>query len=130
MAVYDGLWRSTNSGASFFKVPGVQAARTVGFGRTATGTGYPVVYLHGQIGSTWGVFRSENQGTNWTRINDDQHQYGNIRKSSATRKFMAAVYIAAGGRGILYGDIPNQPPLTPSLICRRAFQRGGFVEVV
>jgi fibronectin type 3 domain-containing protein len=114
VAIYDGLWRSTNSGASFFKVPGVQAAHTVGFGRTATGTGYPVVYLHGQIGGTWGVYRSENQGTNWTRINDNQHQYGNIQQVIGDPKIYGRCYIAAGGRGIFYGDIPNQPPFTPT----------------
>jgi hypothetical protein len=114
VAIYDGLWRSTNSGASFFKVPGVQAARSVGFGRTATGTGYPVVYLHGQIGGTWGVHRSENQGTNWTRINDNQRQYGNIQQVIGDPKIYGRCYIAAGGRGILYGDIPNQPPFTPA----------------
>jgi photosystem II stability/assembly factor-like uncharacterized protein len=114
VAVYDGLWRSTNSAASFFKVPGVQAAHTVGFGRTATGTGYPVVYLHGQIGGTWGIYRSEDQGTNWTRINDDQHQFGNIAQVTGDPKIYGRCYIAAGGRGILYGDLPNQPPFTPA----------------
>lgn len=114
VAIYDGLWRSTNSGASFFKVPGVQAAHTVGFGRTATGTGFPVVYLHGQIGGTWGIYRSENQGTNWTRINDNQHQYGNIQQVVGDPKIYGRCYIAAGGRGILYGDMPDQPPFTPT----------------
>lgn len=114
VAVYDGLWRTTNSGASFFKVPGVQAAHTVGFGRTATGTGHPFVYLHGQISGTWGVYRTENQGTNWTRINDDQHQYGNIQQVVGDPRIYGRCYIAAGGRGILYGDIPTQPPFTPA----------------
>ena len=114
VAIYNGLWCSTNSAASFFKVAGVQAAHTVGFGRTATGTGYPVVYLHGQIGGTWGVYRSENQGTNWTRINDAQHQFGNIQQVIGDPKIYGRCYIAAGGRGIHYGDISNQPPFTPT----------------
>jgi hypothetical protein len=114
IAVWDGLWRSTNSGTNFSKVPGVQAAHTVGFGRTATGTGYPVVYLHGQIGGTWGVYRSKNQATNWTRINDNQHQYGNISQVIGDPKIYGRCYIAAGGRGVFYGDIPNQPPFTPT----------------
>jgi hypothetical protein len=120
VALYDGLWRSTNSGASFFQVPGVQAAHTVGFGRTATGSGYPVVYLHGQIGGTWGVYRSENQGTNWTRINDDQRQFGNIQQVIGDPKIYGRCYIAAGGRGIHYGDIPNQPPFTPANVVAAA----------
>ncbi len=112
VAVSDGLWRTTNSGASFSKVPGVQAAQTVGFGRTATGTGHPVVYMHGKIGGVWGFYRSEDQGTNWTRINDDQHQYGNIQQVIGDPKIYGRVYIAAGGRGILYGDIHTDPQVT------------------
>jgi hypothetical protein len=113
VAVSDGLWRTTNSGASFSKVPGVQAAQTVGFGRTATGTGHPVVYMHGRIGGVWGIYRSENEGTSWTRINDDQHRYGIIQNVIGDPRIYGRCYIAAGGRGILYGDIPNQPPFTP-----------------
>jgi hypothetical protein len=113
VAVSDGLWRTTNSGASFSKVAGVQAATTVGFGRTATGTGHPVVYLHGRIGGIWGIYRSENQGASWTRVNDDQHRFGIIQQVIGDPKIYGRCYIAAGGRGILYGDIPNQPPFTP-----------------
>ena len=127
VAISDGLWRSTNSGASFFKVPGVQAAHVVGFGRTATGTGYPVVYLHGQIGGVWGIYRSENQGANWVRINDNQHQYGYIQQVIGDPKIYGRVYIAAGGRGILYGDIPNVPPFTPVNLV--ALPAGGAVQL-
>ncbi len=114
IAVSDGLWRSVNSGASFSRVSGVQAAHTVGFGRPNGGVGYPVIYLHGQVNNTWGVYRSENQGTTWTRINDDQHQFGNIQQVIGDPKIYGRCYIAAGGRGILYGDLPNQPPFTPA----------------
>jgi regulation of enolase protein 1 (concanavalin A-like superfamily) len=108
-----GLWRSTNSGASFTKLSGIQNARGFGFGRTASGTGHPVIYLSGQVGNIWGVFRSENQGTNWTRINDDQHQYGSISMITGDPKIYGRCYF--DGRGILYGDIPNLPPPAPSL---------------
>ncbi|HXI70618.1 MAG TPA: LamG-like jellyroll fold domain-containing protein [Verrucomicrobiae bacterium] len=106
-----GLWRSTNSGASFTKLGGVQNAKSLGFGRTATGTGYPVIYLSGQVSNTWGIFRSENQGTNWIRINDNQHQYGSISLITGDPKIYGRCYF--GGRGLLYGDIPNIAPAAP-----------------
>jgi hypothetical protein len=112
VTTYDGLWCSTNSATSFFKVSGVQASHTVGFGRSKTGTGYPVIYMHGEINNTWGVYRSENQGTNWTRINDDQHQYGGLMQVLGDPKIYGRCYIAA--LGIVYGDLPNQPPFTPA----------------
>ena len=34
VALYNGLWCSTNLAASFFQVSGVQAAHTVGFGKS------------------------------------------------------------------------------------------------
>ena len=120
MASGGGLWRSTNSGAGFFQVPGVQAAHTVGFGRPNGGVGYPVLYLHGEVSNTWGIFRSENQGTNWTRINDDAHQFGNIAQVTGDPKIHGRCYLAAGGRGVLYGDLPNQPPFTPASLAATA----------
>jgi hypothetical protein len=107
-----GLWRSTNSGASFTRLPGIQNASCVGFGRTASGSGYPVIYLAGQVSNTWGIYRSENQGTNWTRINDDQHQYGLISQITGDPRIYGRCYI--GEAGMLYGDIPNVPPFAPT----------------
>ena len=112
VTTYDGLWRSTNSGLNFFKVSGVQAAHTVGFGKSKNNGDYPVIYLHGEINNTWGVYRSDDQGTNWTRINDDQHQYGGIQQVIGDPKIYGRCYIAA--LGIVYGDLPNQPPFTPA----------------
>ncbi|MEO7171441.1 fibronectin type III domain-containing protein, partial [Flavobacterium sp.] len=105
-----GLWRSTNSGVSFTKISGVQNAQCIGFGRTASGSGHPVLYMGGQVNNTWGIFRSEDLATNWTRINDDQHQYGGISQITGDPKIYGRCYF--GGRGLLYGDIPNTPQIT------------------
>jgi fibronectin type 3 domain-containing protein len=112
VAIYNGLWCSTNSAASFFKVAGVQAAHTVGFGKSKSNGGYPTIYLHGEINNTWGVYRSDDQAATWTRINDDQHQYGGIMQVIGDPKIYGRCYIAA--LGIVYGDLPNQPPFTPA----------------
>jgi len=112
VAIYNGLWCSTNSAASFFQVPGVQAAHTIGFGMSKTSGGYPAIYLHGEINNTWGVYRSDNQGTNWTQINDAQHQYGGIAQVTGDPRIYGRCYI--GALGIVYGDLPAQPPFTPT----------------
>jgi hypothetical protein len=112
VAIYNGLWYSTNSAASFFKVPGVQAAHTIGFGMSKTSGGYPAIYLHGEISNTWGVYRSDDQGANWMQINDAQHQYGGIQQVTGDPKIYGRCYI--GALGIVYGDLPNQPPFTPT----------------
>ena len=44
----------------------------------APGQSYHAIYLIGTIDGVTGVYRSDNVGASWVRINDDQHQYGNM----------------------------------------------------
>ena len=108
----NGLWCSTNSAASFFHVSGVQAAHAIGFGMSKSNGGYPAIYLHGEINNTWGVYRSDDRAATWTRINDDQHQFAGIQQVTGDPKIYGRCYI--GAAGIVYGDLPNQPPFTPA----------------
>ncbi|MEO7932618.1 MAG: carbohydrate-binding protein [Chthoniobacterales bacterium] len=105
-----GLWRSTNSGVSFTKVSGVQNAQAIGFGRTASGSGYPVLYLSGQVNNVWGIYRSEDTAASWIRLNDDQHQYGIVSQITGDPKIYGRCYF--NGRGLLYGDIYTPPQVT------------------
>jgi hypothetical protein len=119
-----GLWRSTDSGASFGTLAGLQTARSVGFGRSADGAGYPAIYIFGEIGDVWGMYRSEDQGAHWTRINDDAHQYGAIAQVTGDPRIYGRCYVAASGRGILYGDIVTQPPPAASRLAATAANGG------
>jgi xyloglucan-specific exo-beta-1,4-glucanase len=49
-----------------------------------------------------GVYRSDDMGVNWTRINDDAYQFGGISRLAADQTISGRVYIAGGGRGVLY----------------------------
>jgi hypothetical protein len=99
-----GLYHSTDSGATFAPVSGVQSASAVGFGRGATCQDYPVVYLTGVANSVSGTYRSDDRGASWTRIDDTQHQYGTINFVAGDPRLYGRVYLATNGRGILYGD--------------------------
>jgi hypothetical protein len=100
-----GLWHSTDSGASFTRLAGVQQADNVGFGKPAAGRSYPALYTIAQIGGVHGVFRSDDAGASWVRINDDQHQYGNIGDAiTGDPRVYGRVYLGTNGRGILYAD--------------------------
>ena len=100
------LYHSSQSGSDFTAVANVQAAYSVGFGKPSDGQTYPALYLYGQTNGTLGFFRSDDQGANWLRINDDQHQFGTAGYIAGDENVFGRVYIGTNGRGILYGE-PN-----------------------
>ena len=64
---WNGFFRSTDSGLTFQRVNSVQEGYQVGFGRSASGTGYPAVYLWGRVNNVTGLFRSDDEGASWLR---------------------------------------------------------------
>ncbi|WP_031072915.1 RICIN domain-containing protein [Streptomyces sp. NRRL WC-3742] len=101
-----GLLHSTNGGASFTKVAGVDEASGVGFGKAAPGASYQALYLSGTVKGVTGLFRSTDAGSTWVRINDDQHQYGGtvINVITGDPDVFGRVYLGSYGRGVVYGD--------------------------
>jgi hypothetical protein len=100
----NGLWISTDSGATFTKIANVQEGYRVGFGKAAPDHAYPAVYIWGTVAGTAGFFRSDDIGVTWTRINDDMHQYGYINQLIGDPRVYGRVFIATSGRGIIYGQ--------------------------
>ncbi|HUA38805.1 MAG TPA: xyloglucanase [Candidatus Sulfopaludibacter sp.] len=99
-----GLYHSTNGGEDFTRVEGVQEADSLGFGKAASGKNYPSLYLAGKVGQLQAIFRSNNTGQSWVRINDDQHQFGWINHVTGDPRVYGRVYFGTAGRGIIYGD--------------------------
>jgi xyloglucan-specific exo-beta-1,4-glucanase len=105
-----GLLRSTDAGATFAPVDGVTEGVSVAFGKAAPGAAHPAVFLVGTVGGTDGVFRSDDTGATWVRINDDAHQYGNMGDALAgDPRIHGRVYLGTNGRGILYADRTGGP---------------------
>jgi xyloglucan-specific exo-beta-1,4-glucanase len=100
-----GLWRSTNSGASFTRVTSVEEADTIGFGMAAPGQSYMALYSSAQVNGVRGIFRSTDTGATWVRINDDQRQYGSTSAAiTGDPRVFGRVYVSTNGRGIIYGE--------------------------
>ncbi|MVT08209.1 T9SS type A sorting domain-containing protein [Chitinophaga tropicalis] len=109
VALYGGgLAYTTNgisSGTAFTKLSNVSACSAVGFGATASGASYPTVYIWGTVNGVEGVYRSVNRGTSWTRINDNDHEWGgpgNGQFVIGDMNTYGRVYISTAGRGIAY----------------------------
>ncbi|WP_433343910.1 cellulose binding domain-containing protein [Micromonospora sp. CA-111912] len=114
-----GLWHSTDSGATFTKLANVSSAVNVGFGKAAPGQTYPALFTFGTVDGQHGVFRSDNAGVSWVRINDDKHQYGNAGEAlTGDPRVYGRVYLGTNGRGILVADrlggTTSPSPTTPA----------------
>lgn len=102
----NGLYRSTDGGATFTKVAGCSASHTLGFGKAADGADYPAIYMVGSTETITAVHRSDDGAKTWVRINDDQHQWGWIGETiTGDPRIHGRVYVATNGRGVQYGDV-------------------------
>jgi photosystem II stability/assembly factor-like uncharacterized protein len=101
----EGLYHSTNAGATFTKLKRVQQARSLGFGKAAPGKNSAALYLFGEVDQLPALFRSDDAGENWIRINDDEHQFGWVSHVTGDPRIYGRVYFGTGGRGIVYGDL-------------------------
>lgn len=104
----NGLKYSTNSGTNFSSTT-VSVCNALAFGKTAPGGTYPTLFIWGKptAGSTSGMYRSNDQGTNWVRVNDDAHEYGgrgNAGIIEGDKNVYGRVYMSSVGRGVLYMD--------------------------
>jgi photosystem II stability/assembly factor-like uncharacterized protein len=54
-----------------------------------------------------GLFRSDDAGASFTRIDDDRHRFGLLLSITADPLEYGTVYVASHGRGVLVGK-PRQ----------------------
>lgn len=79
--------------------------KRIGLGKPAEGSKIKTLYTSGTINGEYGFYRSQDGGVTWLRINDDSHQYGDIRSISGDPRVFGRIYVATGTRGVIYGDI-------------------------
>ncbi|OPJ57555.1 WD40/YVTN/BNR-like repeat-containing protein [Clostridium oryzae] len=105
-----GLWKITydSSSNSFsgdrVSEPGDYIKR-IGLGKPMYGSEIKTLFTSGTINGEYGFYRSHDEGTTWLRINDDKHQYGDIRSITGDPRVFGRIYVATGTRGLVYGDI-------------------------
>lgn len=105
-----GLYRSADGGARFTKVESDIGVEMLAFGAPPPRRSYPALYAIGWRGQTRGVFRSDDQGRSWTRVNDEHSEYARrFRCIAADPRVYGRVYIGTDGRGVVYGEPAARP---------------------
>jgi xyloglucan-specific exo-beta-1,4-glucanase len=100
-----GLFHSSDSGKTFAKVDGGLRVEMISFGKAPEGKDYPALFAIGTMNRLRAVWRSDDAGASWVRVNDDQHEYGRrFRCIAGDPRIFGRVYIGTDGRGILYGE--------------------------
>jgi len=103
----NGLYHTTDGGATVNKISSVSYASRVAIGKAATATGYPCVFIYGTVAGINALFRSDDQGVTWKRINTiNQVWSGAYSALEGDPRIYGRLYVGvSSGRGIMYGDI-------------------------
>lgn len=99
-----GLFHSADGGRGFSRQPTLDSAYAVGFGKAAPGRHTPAIYVAGECGETDGIMRSDDGGGTWVRITDATHRFGSVGAVIGDPRVYGRVYLATGGRGIIWGE--------------------------
>lgn len=100
-----GLYNSRDGGQTFRRIDSDLAVEMLDFGKPAAGSTYPALFAIGTQGQVRGVFRSDDRGRSWLRVNDDHHEYGRrYRAIAGDPRVFGRVYVATDGRGVVYGE--------------------------
>jgi hypothetical protein len=111
LADANNLWHSVDSGLTWKKLTAMatvgaeftsfHGAIKVALGAPLSGSSYSAaVYLVGTINGVDGVYRSNDMGNTWSRIDDDAHRYGGVSAIVADTSLYGRVFLA--GRGMDY----------------------------
>ncbi|ONI75680.1 carbohydrate-binding protein [Kribbella sp. ALI-6-A] len=100
-----GLFRSVDHGLRYQRLTTIEEALTVGFGKAAPGRHEMAVYTSGTVNGVPGIYRSDDSGVSWRRVNDDRHQYASTNDAIAgDPRVYGRVYLSTNGLGIPYGE--------------------------
>ncbi|MEY3898187.1 MAG: hypothetical protein RLZZ214_3708 [Verrucomicrobiota bacterium] len=102
----EGLFHSTDSGAKFTKIAGIESVDFMAVGKAAPGNPtVPSVYILGKMGDVAkSLFRTTDNGATWTNLGIPA-----IGKTplcmAADRQVYGRVFFGTGGNGFLFGEI-------------------------
>ncbi|HEY3595451.1 MAG TPA: hypothetical protein VGL13_16300, partial [Polyangiaceae bacterium] len=107
MANGGALAHSSDSGTTFAAVGTITAVYAMGFGMAAPNQTYPAMFAGGTVNGVAGIYRSDDTGVSWSRIDDSLHRFSTGTVVTGDPRVYGRAYVGTNGRGIFYGDIAN-----------------------
>lgn len=105
-----GLQVSTDNGKTFTRMDSLAACMAVGLGKGKTDSDPYTIFVWGKPTNddSIGLYWSEDEGKTWSKVSDDQHQFGGPGNGYFVVGDMnkyGRVYMSTVGLGIVYGDL-------------------------
>jgi photosystem II stability/assembly factor-like uncharacterized protein len=101
----EGLLRSRDGGATFQRLTSSVKVEGLAFGKAPPGRRHPALFAIGRQGDLRALWRSDDEGASWLRINDDAHEYGRrFRCLAGDPRVFGRVFVGTDGRGVLVGE--------------------------
>ncbi|MGL4630085.1 MAG: Ig-like domain-containing protein [Leadbetterella sp.] len=99
-----GIYFSNSGGESFAKLPGFDECWSIGFGKKQTPSSYPTIFVYGRYNGNWGLYRSTDQGSTWSKCAEYiQGRFNSVNDISGDPDVFGKVYVATGSTGFAYG---------------------------
>lgn len=101
---HEYICKSSDGGQTFTTVPDVNSVGMIAFGKPAPGKKEPTVFLFGSVQGKGGLFRSDDDGATWKKIEMSSPINNEPKIIGADRQTFGRAYIGTDGRGIYVID--------------------------
>lgn len=96
------LYLTKDGGSSWNTIPGISNCSSIGFGKAVTPSTEPTIFVYATINGKKSLFQSTDFCKTWLEINDGTLPT-NIASITGDMRTTGLVYMATGGRGVIYG---------------------------
>ena len=109
------LFMSENSGWGLTQLNSITSVQAIGFGKALTTNHYPTIFVVGNVGSAFGIWRSTDKGASWDKVMPLQtgcttvpcvrplHSRDVITSIDGDKNVFGKIYVGFSGSGFAYG---------------------------